>query len=80
MLDYRVSYDRGVNNWQVLADGVTQTTYTTPVLTSGTTYAFKIEARNAVGYSTYSTQTSVLCATIPDVADAPSTVVTGNSV
>ena len=35
------------------------------------TYKFKIEARNTYGYSVYSNEISILCATIPSVPATP---------
>lgn len=80
ILDFRVLYDAGINNWQLLSDGITETSYTTPILTSGTTYKFKIAARNLVGYSGYTTEVSILCATVPEVPDVPVTSVSGATV
>jgi len=40
-------------------------------LTGGVTYAFKIDARNSVGYSQISLPSSILCARVPD---APSSL------
>lgn len=42
-------------------------------LTAGTTYEFKVEARNQLGYSAYSTTIQLLCAYI---AEVPTNVVT----
>jgi hypothetical protein len=35
-------------------------------LTEGHTYAFKVEARNSVGYSDLSAEVSILAAQLPD--------------
>ncbi len=40
--------------------------YSATGLTGGGTYKFKIEARNTVGYSLYSSEISVLCSRVPD--------------
>jgi hypothetical protein len=51
ILDYRVSYDQASNNYVVIASGVTSTNFLVTSLNPGSTYKFKIEARNIVGYS-----------------------------
>ena len=51
ILDYRVSYDQASNNYVVLASGVTSTNFLITSLNPGSTYKFKVEARNIVGYS-----------------------------
>jgi cellulose 1,4-beta-cellobiosidase len=48
-----------------LATGVTETSYLVTGLNSGTTYEFKIEARNSYGYSGYSETLSLLSAFVP---------------
>ena len=58
MIDYRVSWDQGTGTgiFVVLATGITGLTTvsyrTTATLTANTFYSFKVESRNAVGYST----------------------------
>jgi len=50
-----------------LASAVTDTFYvTTPTLTPGVTYQFKVTARNSVGFSSESELLTVLGAKIPD--------------
>lgn len=53
VIDYKVEYDAGAGNsvYTTLATGVTSTSYIATGLTAGTTYSFKVYARNAVGYS-----------------------------
>lgn len=61
---YRVSYDQGIGSYTVLEAEVTGATsyiMTSPV-TQGTTYAFKVEARNSVGFSLQSNEVSILAA------------------
>jgi hypothetical protein len=63
VIDYRISYDQSTGNYIILESGITTKTYTTTVtLTSGRTYKFKIESRNTVGYSSMSTELSILAA------------------
>lgn len=71
ILDYRVSYDQSINDFIVLAEGVTQRSFTAITLSSGITYTFKVEARNTFGYSEFSDQVPVLCATIPSKPATP---------
>jgi hypothetical protein len=50
-----------------LEAGVSVKSYSTHVaLNEGYTYAFKVKARNSVGYGTLSVQVSILAAQIPD--------------
>jgi hypothetical protein len=49
-------------------------------LTSGRTYAFKVEARNAVGYSLVSVPLYVLTAIVPRKPTAPATSVVGSDI
>ena len=72
MIDYRVSWDQGTGTgiFVVLATGITGTTIvtyrTTATLTASTYYRFKVESRNAVGYSTsFSNDARILNATPP---------------
>ena len=58
-----------------VATGVTSTSYTQNGLSAGTTYAFKVRARNAVGLSSYSQVISIVAATIPSKPNAPTTSV-----
>lgn len=48
--------------WTTLEEEVLTTDYTFTPVTQGTTYSFKVEARNSVGYSPESNQVSVLAA------------------
>jgi len=55
VIDYRISWDQGTGTgtYVSLAAGITTVSYTTTVtLTANTFYSFKVESRNAVGYST----------------------------
>jgi hypothetical protein len=49
-------------------------------LTAGLVYKFKVEAQNEFGYSAYSSQISILCATVPGKPDEPTTTVVANTV
>jgi titin len=73
--DYRVSYDKALGVFEVLAAGVISNTYTTTGLTYGLTYKFRVEAKNAFGYSEPSLTVAILCASHPEAPNAPSTSV-----
>lgn len=61
VIDYRVWYDQAANNWKVLQSNIVATSLTVTTLTMGTEYKFKVESRNAFGYSVlFSNEISVL--------------------
>lgn len=61
--------------WVVLEEEVYTTSYIYTPLTQGTTYSFKVDARNSVGYSAESNTVSILAAQVPDQPSAPITVI-----
>jgi len=69
VIDYRVSWDQGTGTgiFVVLATNIATVSYkTTATLTASTYYRFKVESRNAVGYSTsFSNEALILNATPP---------------
>lgn len=67
VIDYRVSFDQALATYVVRATEVLTQSYTATGLTAGLTYKFKIEARNTYGYSVYSTEVAILCATVPSI-------------
>ena len=73
VLDYRVSWDQGTGTWQIRQTGLSTLSYTASSLTTGTIYSFRVEARNAHGYSDYSAEVAVLAASKPSTPYAPST-------
>lgn len=65
VLDYTIVYDQGLgasSSFITLIAGRQQTSYTVIGLTVGTTYRFKILARNDLGSSEYSDPLSILAA------------------
>ena len=64
LLDYRLWFDNASGStFQILQETVTATTYTAVSLTQGQTYQFKVEARNAYGFSqTFSNTVTILAA------------------
>jgi len=83
VIDYRISYDQSVGNYVTLAEGLTDSHYSTTSsvsLIKGQTYRFKVQARNSVGLSLHSVELPVLVAKTPDKPAAPSTIIDGNYV
>ena len=65
VIDYRISYDQSVGNYVTLADGLTDSHYSTTSsvsLIKGQTYRFRVQARNTVGLSLHSEELAVLVA------------------
>jgi hypothetical protein len=62
VLDYRVSWDKGIGTYVVIASGITTASYsTTSPLAANMVYKFKVESRNAFGFSTsFSNEVSIL--------------------
>lgn len=80
VIDYRVSWDQGTGSWVVRQSGLSTLSYSASSLITGTVYQFRVEARNAYGYSLYSTEVSVLAASPPSTPIAPSTAISGSNV
>lgn len=64
----------------VLATNVTQLPYLAKNLTTGQTYVFYVEARNAVGFSVRSDLFTVIAATVPSAPTNPTTTLQNNNV
>lgn len=62
VISYRLSFDQGTNTFVIAASGITTKYFTVTGLTPGTTYKFKIEARNVFGYSVFSQVIQILAA------------------
>jgi hypothetical protein len=75
IIDYRVSYDQGTDEYVDLATSVVNKEYTATGLNYGTTYKFKVETRNEFGYSVHSEEVSILCAMHPEKPASPTTTV-----
>jgi len=72
VIDYRVSWDQGGSTYTVIISGITTTSYsTTATLTAGTVYKFKVESRNAFGYSTSFSNEISIKAVDPTAPTAP---------
>jgi hypothetical protein len=53
--------------------GITTTSYTKTDLSAGTTYKFKVSARNSIGTGATSSEFTIVAATIPSTPSSPST-------
>jgi large repetitive protein len=81
ILSYRVWYDQSVGEYVVLEETVTEQYYTTSIdLMQGQTYKFKVQAKNDVGFSSLSSELSILAAQYPEAPTDISTYFTGTSV
>lgn len=67
VIDYSLYYDQGLgSDFILLADSLTLNEYQTTDITAGTSYKFKLTARNTVGQSLFSDTLTVLAAKDPD--------------
>lgn len=74
VIDYRVWYTTAEDNsYQVLVSNQVDPSYTAAPLVTGTTYLFKVQARNSEGYGAFSNEVSILAAQAPDQVQAPTT-------
>ena len=77
VIDYSISWDQGTSTYVSLATGVTLSTYLKTGLLAGTTYKFKVSARNSIGTGSLSSEFSIVAATIPSTPAAPITTYDG---
>ena len=75
VIDFQIWSDQATGDFVELATGLTDRSYTAIDLYSGSTYTFKVKARNSVGYSEFSDPVSILAAQIPDTPNAPTTTI-----
>jgi hypothetical protein len=75
LIDYRLWSDGATSGvtFTEVASAISVTTYTVESLTQGQTYQFKVEARNAYGYSAFSNTVSIITAQEPAQPVAPVT-------
>jgi|LauGreDrversion4_2_1035121.scaffolds.fasta_scaffold00510_13 hypothetical protein len=66
VLDYLISFDQGTENFVPLATGIVNSAYVASGLVSGNFYSFRVQARNAIGYSQISQSVKILAATVPN--------------
>ena len=62
VIDYQLTYSIDAGAYSVLASGLLLTSFTANGLTAGSTYNFKVQARNSFGLSIYSNVVSILAA------------------
>ena len=66
MKDYSVEMDdNNDGSYSLVASGITATSYVQTGVSAGTSYNFRIKARNAVGFSSYSSVFTIVAATVP---------------
>lgn len=79
MIDYSIERDdNNDGNYSEVATGVSSTSHTETGLTEGTSYKFRLRARNSVGFSSYSSVITIVAATIPSQPSAPTTALSGD--
>jgi hypothetical protein len=80
VLAYNAYWDNGSGTTNIaLLDGLA-TTAVVPGLTGGTTYRFKVRARNIYGNGAFSTELAVLASDLPDKVAIPTVAVAAASV
>jgi hypothetical protein len=75
LIDYRINMAELGGTFSVIATGITVTSYTATGLNAGTTYEFKVEARNSFDFSSPSEVLSLKASWFPE---PPTTVTTNN--
>jgi hypothetical protein len=75
VIDYTVAYGVQSGSYSTTLQGILTTSYTVTGLTAGTTYKFKVLARNSYGVSIYSNEVIELAAQIPNKPFAPITLI-----
>jgi hypothetical protein len=78
--DFRIYYDNGVGDWELIVTGYPSMNFMIDTLTPGVTYAFRVQSRNTFGYSDDSADFLILCATVPDPPEAPVTTTVASDV
>lgn len=80
VLDYTLWSDQGSGSYQPVVSGLASTAYTVTGLSLGTSYTFRVQARNAFGLSDFTYSVPILAAQQPDVPAAPETLFLRTSV
>jgi hypothetical protein len=80
VIDFRITYRVSDEIFTNIVSGILDNSYTVLGLDPGTTYNFKVQARNVYGLSDYSAEVLILAAQIPDATAAPTTIVLGSNV
>ena len=77
---YRLWFDQAADDFVILQPALSVLTFMAEDLTNGETYKFKVQSFNSYGYSEFSDEVAILCATAPDQPAVPSTSVFENTV
>ena len=67
VIDYIIIWDQGTGTYIQAAAGITTTSFTKTGLSAGTTYNFKVQARNVVGVGSLTSAFSIVAAVVPGV-------------
>lgn len=62
VIDYQLTFSKDTGAYSVLVSNLLATSYTVTGMTSGSTYNFKVQARNSFGLSTFSNVVAILAA------------------
>lgn len=75
VIDYRIWSDLGSagSSFQIVRENILVNTYVDQTVIKGNTYIYKLQARNAYGYSSLSAEVAVLAAQKPATPNAPVT-------
>jgi Fibronectin type III domain len=73
IIDYRILYSIGSGDFTVLRYGINSNSFVATGLNTGTTYKFKVQARNAQGYSDFSIDQVIQTAEKPEKPATPLT-------
>lgn len=74
VIDYQVVYDdRTITDFILNESNILELFHTADELESGSTYRFKVQARNSFGLSAYSEELTLTIGFIPEVPSAPTT-------
>ena len=80
VIDYKVEMDDDNDGfYSVVATGFASTSHTETGLSAGSSYKFRVSARNSVGYSTPSSVLTIVAATVPSQPSAPTTTLNGET-
>jgi len=81
ILDYRLWYDQSTDDWVVLVEQLPTTYYVTDfTITPGAVFAFKVQARNEVGYSEFSEPIDIQAVSVPEKPQSPETEQLGDTI
>ena len=78
VIDYLIEFDNSLGTFSKIEEFYTSTSFVKTGLQEGTSYKFRVQARNAVDYSIYSQEFAIIAATVPGKPNAPSTTVSGD--